>query len=78
MQSPPWYRIHVVTCLMVLIVGAALLWIQVENCRVAELAISSAYGWPLACKQYDYLNRPELPELHWLIAFAVNATTSIV
>ena len=52
MQPTPWYRVHIVTCLTVLVVGAALLWCQTGR-AYRYTAVFASYdagwrGWPLA------------------------------
>ena len=76
MQQLPWYRVHIVTCLAVLIVGAALLWCQAESYPDGTWPFTS-HGWPLMYKHIR-LSEPQLPELHGLIAFAVNLATALL
>ena len=70
----PWYRIHIVTCVFMMGVGAALLWVQALYAQ-GEVYDSVAYrGWPLACEAFRYFGPgPDVASL----AVVVNALVGV-
>ena len=73
----PWYRIHLVTCVVVMIVGAALLWIQTLY-GSGDMRYSTALnGWPLGYQVAPVFWRPSVPNFSWF-AVSVNFTVAIM
>ena len=68
----PWYRLHLATCVAMMMVGAALLWIQTLYSSGNFLHSTAYYGWPLGSEDVFLFSR--VPNFSW---FAVGVNTVV-
>ena len=80
MSSPdrrvPWYRIHLVTHVALMVIGAALLWIQSLLSSGQLINSRLYYGWPLGYQDPFVFSRLPYLEFSWF-ALCVNSVVGI-